>query len=76
MGAIAVPMKAAFKPHNIEALVLWHGMKLCRQIGVTKLAFANDAVNVINAIGRNELDLRDIGGIMDAIRTMKVEFES
>ncbi|KAL6218265.1 hypothetical protein ACLB2K_011480 [Fragaria x ananassa] len=76
MGAIAVLMKPAFKPHNIEALVLWHGTKLCRQIGVTKLAIASDAVNVINAIGKNELDLSNIGGIMDAVRKMKVELES
>ncbi|KAL6219400.1 hypothetical protein ACLB2K_007159 [Fragaria x ananassa] len=44
-------------------------------MGVTKLAIAGDAVNVINAIGRNVLDLSDIGGIMDAVRRMKAEFE-
>ncbi|KAL6211345.1 hypothetical protein ACLB2K_016572 [Fragaria x ananassa] len=76
MRTIAAPMKAAFKPHNIEVLVLWLGMKFSRQIGVTKLAIASDAVNVINAIGRNELDLRDLRGIMDAVRKIKVEFES
>lgn len=75
MGAISVPMEAVLKPHIIEALALWHGMKLCRQMGVTKLAIAGDAVNVINAIGRNVLDLSDIGGIMDAVRRMKAEFE-
>ncbi|KAL6176931.1 hypothetical protein ACLB2K_053563 [Fragaria x ananassa] len=75
MGAISVPMEAVLKPHIIEALALWHGMKLCRQMGVTKLAIAGDAVNVINAIGRNVLDLSDIGGIMDAVRWMKAEFE-
>ncbi|KAL6189078.1 hypothetical protein ACLB2K_040468 [Fragaria x ananassa] len=75
MGAISVSMEAVLKPHIIEALALWHGMKLCRQMGVTKLAIAGDAVNVINAIGRNVLDLSDIGGIMDAVRRMKAEFE-
>nr|XP_011465330.1 PREDICTED: uncharacterized protein LOC105351724 [Fragaria vesca subsp. vesca] len=75
MGAISVPMEAVLKPHIIEALALWHGMKLCRQMGVTKLAIAGDAVNVINAIGRNVLDLSDIGEIMDAVRMMNAELE-
>ncbi|KAL6145119.1 hypothetical protein ACLB2K_055807 [Fragaria x ananassa] len=44
-------------------------------MGVTELAIAGDAVNVINAIGRNVLDLSDIGGIMDAVRRMKAKFE-
>ncbi|KAL6191245.1 hypothetical protein ACLB2K_037636 [Fragaria x ananassa] len=33
------------------------------------------SVNVIHAIGQSDLDLSDIGGVMDAVRSLKSEFE-
>lgn len=31
---------------------------------------AGDEVNVVNAISRNEHDLREIGGVIDAVRRL------
>ncbi|KAL6191125.1 hypothetical protein ACLB2K_037517 [Fragaria x ananassa] len=75
LGALAFPRTAIFKPHIIEALALWYGMKLSKQVGVSKLTIVGDVVNVIHAIGQSGLDLSDIGGVMDAIRSLKSEFE-
>ncbi|KAL6192083.1 hypothetical protein ACLB2K_038470 [Fragaria x ananassa] len=35
----------------------------------------NKGLNVIHAIGQSGLDLSDIGGVMDAVRSLKSEFE-
>ncbi|KAL6134281.1 hypothetical protein ACLB2K_066513 [Fragaria x ananassa] len=35
----------------------------------------NRCVNVIHAIGQSGLDLSDIGGVMDAVRSLKSKFE-
>ncbi|KAL6133779.1 hypothetical protein ACLB2K_066013 [Fragaria x ananassa] len=75
LGALAFPLTAVLKPHIIEALTLWYGMKLSKQVGVSKLTIVGDAVNVIHAIGQNGLDLSDIGGFMDAICSLKLKFE-
>ncbi|KAL6186103.1 hypothetical protein ACLB2K_042225 [Fragaria x ananassa] len=75
LGALAFPRTAVLKPHIIEALALWYGLKLSKQVGVSKLTIVGDAINVIHAIGQSGLDLSDIGGVMDAVRSLKSEFE-
>ncbi|XP_062010609.1 uncharacterized protein LOC133726994 [Rosa rugosa] len=42
-GATAIPM--------IKALALWHGLKLCKHLGVSRLVIIGDAASVINALG-------------------------
>ncbi|KAL6176236.1 hypothetical protein ACLB2K_052871 [Fragaria x ananassa] len=75
LGALAFPLTGVLKPHIIEALALWYGMKLSKQVGVSKLSIVGDAVNVIHAIDQSGLDLNDIGGVMDAVCSLKSEFE-
>ncbi|KAL6129644.1 hypothetical protein ACLB2K_072993 [Fragaria x ananassa] len=75
LGALAFPRTAVLKPHIIEALALWYGLKLSKQVGVSKLTIVGDAVNVIHIIGQSGLDLSDIGGVMDAVCSLKSEFE-
>ncbi|KAL6176764.1 hypothetical protein ACLB2K_053397 [Fragaria x ananassa] len=75
LGALAFPLTADVKPHIIEALALSYGMKLSKQVGVSKLTIVEDAVNVIHVIGQSDLDLSDIRGVIDAVRSLKSEFE-
>ncbi|KAL6202879.1 hypothetical protein ACLB2K_026583 [Fragaria x ananassa] len=75
LGDLAFPLTSVLKPHIIEALTLWYGMKLSKQVGVSKLIIVGDAVNVIHAIGQSGLDLSNIGGVMDAVHSLKSEFE-
>ncbi|KAL6184978.1 hypothetical protein ACLB2K_041113 [Fragaria x ananassa] len=75
LGALGFPRTVVLKPHIIEALALWYGLKLSKQVGDSKLTIVGDAVNVIHAIGQSGLDLSDIGGVMYAVRSLKLEFE-
>ncbi|XP_062007966.1 uncharacterized protein LOC133724996 [Rosa rugosa] len=75
IGALSIPLPVPIKAEATEALALWNGLCYCKELGLRRVKVFGDALNVLNGLTVPSWDLSDIGGILDAIRLIKLFFD-
>lgn len=60
--------------NNNGKFTLWHGLMYYKQLRLSNVNIEGDALNVLNSLKMDLLDLSEIGEVLDEIRLMLYDF--